>query len=157
MVETRKQNVSIRMNASDLKKVKELSKRLAVRESDVLRFAIKSTLSKLAPLYELDLHGSDLLPVFMDFGAELTSYFDFDSSGLENIINGGVVDQDKKVLREDIDLLSMSGKQDNYVALKLKELANRNTDVPGLSFALREYLMDKYVAQNSRKVGIESV
>ena len=41
MVDSRKQAISIRMNGADVRKVKKLAQRLAVRDSDVIRFAVK--------------------------------------------------------------------------------------------------------------------
>ncbi len=52
MVEGRKQAVSIRMNGADITKVKKLANRLGVRDSDVIRFAVKSMLMRLGPLYD---------------------------------------------------------------------------------------------------------
>lgn len=60
-MDLKKQNISLRMNTSDLRKVKQIAQRLERREADVFRFAIKSTLAKLAPLSELQACGSDLL------------------------------------------------------------------------------------------------
>ena len=88
MRDSKKQNISLRMSTGDLQKVKSLAKKFQVRESDVYRFAIKSTLAKLAPLHEENLSGQDLLPVFMELGAELTNYFELDTTILDSIING---------------------------------------------------------------------
>ena len=60
MLESRKQAVSIRMNVSDVRKVKKLASRLGVRDSDVIRFAVKSMLSRLGPLYDPDVRGRSL-------------------------------------------------------------------------------------------------
>ena len=66
MIESRKQAVSIRMNGSDVRKVKKLAIRLGVRDSDVIRFAVKSTLAKLGPLYDAEVQGRNLVPVFVE-------------------------------------------------------------------------------------------
>jgi hypothetical protein len=57
VVESRKQAVSIRMNAADVRKVKKLATRLGVRDSDVIRFAVKNMLARLGPLYDGVVHG----------------------------------------------------------------------------------------------------
>src|SRR5579859_372284 len=70
VIESRKQAVSIRMNSTDVRKVKKLAGRLGVRDSDVIRFAVKSMLARLGPLYDPDAHGRNLVPVFVESGAE---------------------------------------------------------------------------------------
>ena len=48
-MDAKKKNVSLRMSQSDIDKVKAVSDRLGVKETDVLRFAVKQMLQKLAP------------------------------------------------------------------------------------------------------------
>src|SRR5215469_7585349 len=83
----RKQAVSIRMNASDVRKVKRVASRLGVRDSDVIRFAVKTMLGKLGPLYDPEVSGRNLVPVFVESGAELLRFFEIDATKLEAIIN----------------------------------------------------------------------
>src|SRR5438045_6573162 len=109
------------MNAADVRKVKRLAARLGVRDSDVIRFAVKNMLAKLGPLYDPEAHGRNLVPVFVESGAELLRFFEIDASKLESIINGGV-DVDRRVDRDDIALLALTGSQEPYAALKLSEL-----------------------------------
>ena len=70
----RKQAVSIRLSAADLRNVKKLSRRLGVRYSDVIRYAVKSTLAKLGPLFDSEVRGRNLVPVFVEAGNELVRY-----------------------------------------------------------------------------------
>ena len=56
MVEGRKQAVSIRMNATDVRKVKKLASRLGVRDSDVIRFAVKNMLARLGHDVQVNFH-----------------------------------------------------------------------------------------------------
>ena len=147
MVEGRKQAVSIRMNAADVKKVKKLATRLGVRDSDVIRFAVKNMLARLGPLYDPEVHGRNLVPVFVESGAELLRFFDIDASKLEAIINNGVA-VDRRVERDDIALIALTGTQEPYAALKLSELdrtERRRQTAAELSESLREYLYAKYV------------
>jgi hypothetical protein len=145
MAEDKKQNVSVRLNVSDLAKIKEIAKRLQVRESDVFRFAIKATLTKLIPLHDKSVKGSDLVPAFIECGTELTSYFDLDAIRLENIFNEGIRDPAKRVDSDDIELLAMAGIKENYVYIKLKELASRQRSPMGPSALLRQHLYEKYI------------
>jgi len=144
--EARKQAVSIRMNGGDIRKVKQLARRLGVRDSDVIRFAVKSMLARFAPLYDSEASGRNLVPVFVESGAELMRFFDIDATGLDAIINQGV-EQERRVDRDDIALLAMSSSQEPYAAIKLSELDSRAS--PGepaeLSQSLRQYLYGKYV------------
>ncbi|MBS0379242.1 MAG: hypothetical protein JSS29_12200 [Proteobacteria bacterium] len=146
MVEGRKQAVSIRMNAADVRKVKRLASRLGVRDSDVIRFAVKSMLGKLGPLYDPECHGRNLVPVFVESGGDLLRYFDIDAAKLEGIINGSVP-ADRRVDRDDIALLALTSAQEPYAALKLRELdsTDRSRSQAELLESLRQYLYAKYV------------
>ena len=135
------------MNGTDVRKVKRLAARLGVRDSDVIRFAVKSMLAKLGPLYDPDAHGRNLVPVFVESGAELLRFFDIDAAKLEVIINNGVL-AERRVDRDDIALLALTSAQEPYAALKLSEL--ERTERPRRSPAelldsLRQYLYAKYV------------
>ena len=135
------------MNSTDVRKVKKLASRLGVRDSDVIRFAVKSMLARLGPLYDADAHGRNLVPVFVESGAELLRFFEIDASRLEAIINGGV-EIERRVDRDDIALLALTGTQEPYAALKLSELdrTERRERTPAeLSDSLRQYLYAKYV------------
>src|SRR6516165_2654978 len=147
MVESRKQAVSIRMNGADVRKVKKLAARLGVRDSDVIRFAVKTMLAKLGPLYDPEVHGRNLVPVFVESGAELLRFFDIDAARLETIINSGV-DNERRVDRDDIALLALTGTQQPYAALKLGELdrtERRGRSPAELAESLRRYLYSKYL------------
>ena len=147
MIESRKQAVSIRMNSTDLRKVKKLAARLGARDSDVIRFAVKSMLAKLEPLHDPEVHGRNLVPVFVESGAELLRFFEIDAAKLEAIINSGVRDE-RRVEREDIALLALTGAQEPYAALKLSELEQierPHQSTAQLLESLRQYLYAKYV------------
>jgi hypothetical protein len=135
------------MNSADVRKVKKLANRLGVRDSDVIRFAVKGMLARLGPLYDPEVHGRKLVPVFVESGAELLRFFEIDASKLEAIINNGV-DVERRVERDDIALLALTGSQEPYAALKLSELNRtdrRRQNAGELSDSLRHYLYAKYV------------
>jgi len=147
VIEIRKQAVSIRMNVGDVRKVKKLANRLGVRDSDVIRFAVKSMLARLGPLYDAEVRGRNLVPVFVESGTELLRFFELDAPRLEAIINEGV-EPSKRVDRDDVALIALTSGQTPYAALKLSEL-NRGEpeqgDASQLAASLRQYLYDKYV------------
>ena len=131
--------------------MKKLAQRLGVRDSDVIRYAVRGMLARLGPLHEPESRGRALVPVLVEAGAEFLRFFDLDAGRLDNIVNGDV-DAEKRVSREDLALLAMAGVQEPYAALKLSELSQlderllRSTD---LSTSLRQYLYEKYVYRPS--------
>jgi len=157
--ESRKRAVSIRINAGDVAKVKRLAQRLGVRDSDIVRFALKSMLQRLVPLTDPDVRGRNLVPVFVESGVELLRYFDLDATRLEAIINDAT-GSERRVEREDIALLALTGAQDPYAALKLSELNHQDEHLlrnGELSSSLRRYLYDKYVYRNNAGGGLTAV
>ncbi len=170
-MESRKQAVSIRMSASDVRKIKRLAERLGMRDSDIIRFAVKSMLGKLAPLHDPLIRGRSLMPVFLDHGQELSHHFDLDAARLEAIINEDA-DEKSRVDREDIQLLAMSGFVRPYARWSIEPRVVRpqaataedptrtkdkkaegangkarhlEVDEDGTSVSLRAYLFEKYL------------
>src|ERR1039458_4964990 len=116
--DSRKQAVSIRMSRSDVRNIKRLAERLGARDSDVIRFAIKLMLSRLAPLQDPTVCGRGLVPVFLESGPDLMRHFELDAARLSSIINEGV-EQDRRVEPDDIQLLALSGIQRSYLKLRV--------------------------------------
>jgi hypothetical protein len=163
-MEIRKKAVSIRISSSDVSKIKRLAKRLGVRDSDVIRFAVKSALAKLAPLQDPEVRGRNLVPMFVESGSELFHHFELDAMRLENIIN-----DERRVDHEDIQLIAMSGVQQPYLRWRLTMTPVGSNGVHGAGsgngsgtpvpdarpelasdpgHSLREYLYEKYVYRN---------
>lgn len=147
MVDTRKQAVSIRLGDSDIRNIKRMAKRLGVRGSDIIRFAIKSTLNRTAPLCDPGIRGRNLVPVLVESGDELIRYFELDAYRLEAIINGDV-ETGRQVDRDDIALLAMSGLRDEYLVMRLKDGNRPPPESVAQDRSLRGYLYDKYVYRN---------
>ncbi len=153
MIDDKKQTVSVRMSASDHNKVKEIANRLHVRESDLFRFAVKSAITKLLPLYDKNFKGKDLIPLFIEFGNELTNYFELDTMRLDEIINEGVsADSDNYVDYDDLNLIAMSGIRENHLYIRLNYLNqefNSNGPVEHENHSLlKRYLYRKYIEDN---------
>ena len=85
----RKKAVSLRLHVADLKKIKKISERLGVRDSDVIRYAVKCLLVKLSPISDPAVRGRHLVPVFLEMGRDLTHGFDIDAARLHEILNEG--------------------------------------------------------------------
>jgi hypothetical protein len=141
--ESRKQAVSIRLGSGDIRKVKRLAERLGVRDSDIIRFALKWTLNRVAPLCDPEIKGPNLVPVFVETGAELIRHFELDAFRLETIINEGV-ERPRRVAHDDIALLALAGAQQPYALLHLRSGGAADSTLASID-ALRQYLYDKYV------------
>ena len=144
VLDHRKQAVSIRLGESDLRNIKRMAKRLRVRDSDIIRFAIKSMLSRNAPLCDEAIRGRNLVPVLVESGDELIRHFELDAYRLEGIINEHA-DEDAKVHRDDIALLAMSGLREQYLVMRLKDGNGAPAEPSSQQHSLRAYLYDKYV------------
>jgi hypothetical protein len=151
MQDGRKQAVSLRLSAGDIRKIKKLSKRLGVRDSDVIRYALKVMLAKLAPLCDSSTRGRSLVPVFIDTGVDILQHFELDEDRLETIINNGAEDE-HRVDTDDIQLMAMIGMQRNYAKLNLRDLHDKAPAPPvstgledTLSTNFRRHLYTKYV------------
>ena len=147
MIESRKQAVSIRMSPADLRKVKDLARRLSARDSDVIRFAVKAMLGRLAPLFDSNSQGRALVPALVEAGTEFLRFFELDSGRLDALINQEVIDPEKRVSMEDLALLALAGVKEPYAALKLSELNQTDERLPStdLASSIRQYLYEKYV------------
>ncbi|HEY2685599.1 MAG TPA: hypothetical protein VGI93_18970 [Steroidobacteraceae bacterium] len=148
MSEQRKRAVSIRLGESDIRNVKRIAKRLGVRDSDIIRFAIKTTLSRVAPLCDPSIQGRNLVPVLVESGDELIRFFELDAFRLEGIINDQVAEQGR-VERDDIALLAMSGLREQYLLMRIKEGGAQGYEMASAEHSLRRYLYDKYVYRNN--------
>jgi len=163
----KKQAISVRVGEADLANLRRLAKRLGVRDSDVIRVAIKALLTKWAPLHDSNVRGRSLVPVFLENGTELFRHFDLDTPRLDSIINEGV-HAEGRVELEDIQLLSMSGIQRSYLRWRLEQVSSHSNGVSNGNVAngthngaesnghqqaesnqveqsLRKYLYEKYV------------
>jgi len=156
MAEGRKQAVSLRVSTADLRKVKRLAQRLGVRDSDVIRFALKTMLARVAPLCDHSVRGRALLPVFIESGSDLFHHFDLDTARLEEIVNDGV-SKEQEVEADDLQLIAMAGIQQTYAKLRLTKVAPASpSERPvaldlqdPLSEQLRGYLYSKYTEQDA--------
>jgi hypothetical protein len=147
VVDQRKQAVSIRLGEGDLKNIKRMARRLGVRDSDIIRYAIKSMLNRTSPLCDDAIRGRNLVPVLVESGDELIRYFELDSYRLETIIND-CADDALRVDRDDIALLAMSGLREQYLMMRMKGANGTSQEAVSQARSLRNYLYDKYVYRN---------
>ena len=150
VVDKRKQAVSIRLGESDIRNIKRIAKRLGVRDSDIIRFAIKSTLNRIAPLCDQAIRGRNLVPVLVESGDELIRFFELDAFRLERIINEQV-EEGRQVERDDIALLAMSGLREEYLVMRIKDGVGVSDNSASSTRSLRGYLYDKYVYRSTER------
>jgi hypothetical protein len=155
VVEQRKQAVSIRLAEGDVRNIKRIAQRLGVRDSDIIRFAVKSMFSRIAPLCDEAIRGKNLVPVLVESGDELIRYFELDTYRLDSIINEQA-QPGVRVDRDDIALLAMSGLREQYLVMRMNDgtPAPHEAAVPARS--LRNYLYDKYVYRNEEPRPIDA-
>lgn len=147
----RKKAISVRVGEADLMNLRRLARRLGVRDSDVIRVAIKSLLARWSPLHDSMVKGRSLVPVFLENASDLFRHFDLDTPRLDSIINDGV-ENDSRVATEDIQLIAMSGLQRTYVRWRLNQVGSIRgeshaipLDERQLDQSLHQYLYEKYV------------
>ena len=131
--------------------MKKIAQRLGVRESDVIRFAVKSMLSRLAPLHDPEARGRSLVPVFATAGAEFLRFFDLDVMRLDSIINEGVMPPNA-ISHEDIALLAMADSSQAYAALRPNDAGGAETgrgERRPEAIRLQDYFYEKYVLQRA--------
>jgi hypothetical protein len=144
-----KQVVTLRLSVDDLERVRSLARRFRARESDVLRLAVKLTLARLAPLDEPGAGGVDVLPVFIDCGAQLTGHFELDSHRLDAVINTLPVPEGRRVDAEDVGLLALSWMPEHNLRSRLTRLLQRPISPDAVLDQLHQYLSAKYLVPES--------
>jgi len=149
MSSNQKKIVSMRISEDDHLKIKRIAKRIEVRDSDIIRFAIKTMLSNLSPLDHHERFGRELLPAFIAIGKELTTFFNLDADKLDNIINNGNTVAELQVERSDIELIAKSAMPDHFMQRRILDLIGNNglgvQSSSDVKTALREYLYEKYL------------
>jgi hypothetical protein len=152
MDESKMPLVSVRLPRADLEKLGVLAKRLRVRDSDIIRCALRQTFARLAPLLDEQARGADLMPVFLAYGAELCRDLDLDPQTLDAIINGALGTPRKRVDCEDIELMATLHLYDYR-----RGVARPAPEPPDRGDARRRYLYEKYVASQQRFLGQEQM
>ncbi len=139
------QHISVRLSDTDHRRMKDIARRLGVKEADLFRFIIKNSLNRLLPFQDADIRGADLIPALLDCGQELTRYLDLDSDQLDHIVNDGLLEPGKKVDKADLDVLVMASSSDQCAVIKLSALTRQPIDRENLLTALKDYLASKYL------------
>lgn len=149
-MDNKKQCVSVRLKPKDVDKIERIAKRLGVRNSDIIRYAIKTTLTQLISLQNQECRGYRLLPMFIEHATALTNHLDLDADKLEEILNDGLP-EDEKIHRSDIELVAMSGLPQQFIQQRIEEIFGHVADMDELPLILEEYLMEKYANSRSQE------
>jgi hypothetical protein len=144
VVDHRKQAVSIRLGEGDVRNIKRMAQRLGVRDSDIIRYAVKTMLSRMSPLCDDAIRGRNLVPVLVESGDELIRHFELDAYRLEAIINDHAA-VGSRVDHDDIALLAMSGLRQDYLVMRFQAENSLPQESAPPARSLRHYLYDKYV------------
>ncbi|MES2821967.1 MAG: hypothetical protein V4732_00095 [Pseudomonadota bacterium] len=141
-------NISVRLAFVDIQRIKELSTRLGVRESDLFRFSVKNILEKLVLLNDKNVKGADLIPIWLECGDFLMDHFDLDINKLNEIFNLNVTEPNQRIDMEDIELMAMSKLNPIYMIKKLSALCKKQIDPNRVNEIFREYLYSKYILES---------
>jgi len=141
-LDNKKTIVSLRLDTHDRLRVQNLASRMYVRETDIYRFAINYVLNKSNELNDLNLTGSDLLPLFIKFNDDLQQSFDLRKQHLYKIINYGNANPNKFVGMNDIELLLMPTYRLSNKLLEIKEAEPFKEQ--NIKAWLENYLSSKY-------------
>jgi len=141
-----KRSVSFRMYTSDYGRLRCMSNELRVGDSAVFRFLLRVALEKCAPLYDRNASPAQRLELLADLGPEFATYFNFDVDELKAVFqradhHGQVVIDD-----EDFDLVAAFGISRSLVRKRIEKLVGRETSDENLHDVLRDYLVEKYLA-----------
>ena len=150
MAEGRKQAISLRLRAGDIRRIKKLAHRLGARDSDVVRFAIKMMLHRMLPLCDATVRGRNLVPVLAELGPEAVRHFELDATRLNEIVNADAPEEQRMDL-DDITLLTVVSSQESYAKISLRALLPASNppatgdrrDISPAN-AMRRHFYDKY-------------
>jgi hypothetical protein len=143
MARETKEMVAVRLDPSARRKIKVLAERLKASESDILRYAIDVALEELSPLCDPVKEGVELLPAFLEHGAELMRALDLDIGKLDDILHGDLEDERNRVPREDMRMMLGGGQTPGYVEWFTK-VASGELRAPLDQMSPEVYLRDKY-------------
>ena len=143
MAKEAKEMAAVRLEPAARRKIKVLAARLRVRESDVIRYAIEGALAELHLLCDQSLEGRDLVAAFVERGSELGRLLDLDVPKLSAILNEDLVDESKRVPREDVAMLLGGRQTKDYVDWLVRVSTGKDTP-PTECLEPKTYLKAKY-------------
>jgi len=133
--------ISVRLSETEQKKIKATAEKLQVRNSDVVRYAIRSTLTQLSAFHNPESSGVALLPTMIEYCNELNRHFDLDADKLNEIIN---TKTSQLVARNDIELLALCGMPVEIIQKRFFQVTGIEIGHNEVYQFMKNYLTDKY-------------
>lgn len=144
-MDTKKKNISLRVSPQDLERIGQISERMSVKDSDLIRLAIKQLLNNLALLQEKAYLGTDLLPTLIEMGPCLSGFFELSGSELDRIVNGDLIDQSRRIDIEDLRLIALYSANEEYAKARMEQSSSLLNEGEQSGMDLRTYLQNKYL------------
>jgi hypothetical protein len=151
-----KEMVAVRLEPTDRRRLKAITARLQISESDFLRYAIKVSLEEFAPLVDPAKEGAQLLEAFLEHTNEKSGWLDLDRAKLDGILHGDLEDERLRVAEEDIELL-LKGRVGRGYHQWLTDNATSMRTPPAFFLTPFVYLREKYVEQQRYDIATQSV
>ncbi len=136
--------ISVRLSETERKKIKAIAEKLQVRNSDVVRYAIRTTLTRLSAFHNPEFNGTTLLPTMIEYCNELNRHFDLDADKLDNIINAKTSEPDMQVARNDIELLALCGMPVEIIQERFRQVTGIKLKNNEVYQFMKKYLVEKY-------------
>ncbi len=136
--------ISIRLSEAEHQKIKLTAEKLRVRNSDFMRYAIKTALTRLSAFHNPELCGIALLPTMIEHCNELNRHFDLDADKLDVIINAKSEEVEKQVARNDIELLALCGMSVEIIQERFRQVTGIELGHNEVHQFMKNYLTDKY-------------
>lgn len=143
MAKETKEMVAVRLDPAARRKIKVLAERLKVNESNILRYAIDVALEELSPLCDPVKEGVELLPAFVEHGAELLRALDLDIGKLDDILHGDLEDERNRMPRDEMRMMLGVGQTPGYVEW-FSKVASGEEKPPFDQLSPKVYLRNKY-------------
>jgi len=136
--------ISVRLSKTEQKKIKATAKKLQVRSSDVVRYAIRTALTRLSAFHNPESCGTALMPTVIEHCNELNRHFDLDADKLDEIINAETKEMEKLVARKDIELLALCGMSVDVIQQRFQQVTGIELEKNEVYQFMKNYLAEKY-------------
>lgn len=125
VIDDSKRSVSFRLKTSDYGCIKTIARRKKMRESDVFRYLLRSSLNAMSPLYGSNTVNSEIMR---------------DLSAIEQLSNADI----RRLDSSDLELLALAVQPLRFLARRLSELTGASVDTKNVITELHNYLQQKY-------------
>ncbi len=136
--------ISVRLSEKERQKIKITAEKLGVRNSDFMRYAIRTALTRLSAFHNPELCGTALLPTMIEHCNELNRHFDLDADKLDLIINARSGEVEMQVARSDIELLALCGMSVEIIQERFRQVTGIEIKNNEVYQFMKNYLADKY-------------